>query len=457
MEAGSEAVERSYVGLGRRLLAMLIDNGMWFFGAALLLGSGLEALYEESPDAGVVATFVLASLWFNYFAFCEWRWGQTVGKNAVGIEVVSLDGAEERSSEQGGGLTFAQASMRNLLRLVDFFVVGWVLIATGERRQRLGDRAAGTVVVARPRARVAATTTATATAPVVAAAAASSGPGAPPPPPPGRRPAPPPPGWAGDPLPPSEPLDAPPPPPTVAGTTFPGWVTWSGRDVVKGLVAGLLIGLLIAPALVLPFDPDLSSDGALLAAQGLLGTTLMAVAIAGATNWNFRGAWAALRRLGVRPFSPSGIGWMFAMLGAYYVFAVLFTAFIVEPEQEDIGEQLGIGDENIAVAVLAVVLIVGLAPISEELFFRGFVYGGLRTKFGFWPAVIIAGLIFGSIHAPTGITTVIPLAVLGGGFCWLYEKTGSIWPCVIAHMINNGIAVAAAGAADGSVLLPLTF
>ncbi len=92
MEAGSEAVERSYVGLGRRLLAMLIDNGMWFFGAALLLGSGLEALYEESPDAGVVATFVLASLWFNYFAFCEWRWGQTVGKNAVGIEVVSWTG-----------------------------------------------------------------------------------------------------------------------------------------------------------------------------------------------------------------------------------------------------------------------------------------------------------------------------------------------------------------------------
>lgn len=453
MEAGSEAIEGNYVGLGRRLLAMLIDNGMWFFGASLLLGAGLEALYEESPDAAVLATFVLASLWFNYFAFCEWHWGQTVGKNALGIEVVSLGGAEGRSSEQGGGITFAQASMRNLLRLIDFFVVGWVLIATGERRQRLGDRAAGTVVVARRRASAPKAATA---APVVVAAAASSGSGRPPPPPPGSLPAPPPPGWTGDPLPPSEPPDDQQPPPTAEGDDFPGWVTWSARDVVKGLFAGLLIGLLFAPALVLPFDSDLSSDGALLAAQGLLGTTLIVVAIAGATNWSFRGIRAALRRLGVRSFSPSGIGWMFAMLGAYYVFAVLFTALIVEPEQEDIGEQLGIGDENIAVAVLAVVLIVGLAPVAEELFFRGFVYGGLRTKFSFWPAVIIAGLIFGSIHAPTGITTVIPLAVLGGGFCWLYEKTGSIWPCVIAHMINNGIAVAAAGA-DDSVLLPPIF
>ncbi|MDP9189097.1 MAG: CPBP family intramembrane metalloprotease, partial [Actinomycetota bacterium] len=256
------------------------------------------------------------------------------------------------------------------------------------------------------------------------------------------------------------PPSTPPPsqrPAPVPSSGFPGWVTWSGRDVLKGLLAGLLIGLLLAPALVLPFDPDLDSDGALLAAQGLLGVTLVAVAIAGASNWKFGRLGEALRRLGARAFSPSGIGWMFAMLFAYYAFAVIFSSLVLEPEQEDIGEQLGIGDETLAVAVLAVVLIVGLAPISEELFFRGFVFGGLRKRFSFWPAVVIAGLIFGSIHAPTGITTVIPLAVLGGGFCWLYEKTGSIWPCVIAHMINNGIAVAAAGELDNSVVLPLLF
>ena len=92
---------------------------------------------------------------------------------------------------------------------------------------------------------------------------------------------------------------------------------------------------------------------------------------------------------------------MFAVLFGYFAFAVLFSVFIVTPEQEDIGEELGIGDENLAVAVIAVLLIVALAPVSEELFFRGFVYGGLRSKLSFWPALVIAGLIFGSIHAPT--------------------------------------------------------
>lgn len=105
----------SYVGFWRRALAAFLDNVVWLV--------------------------FYASLWFNYFAVCEWRWGQTIGKNATGIEVRSIDGAER--------LNFGQASMRNLLRLVDMFVVGELLIVATKRKQRLGDRAAKTVVVRR--------------------------------------------------------------------------------------------------------------------------------------------------------------------------------------------------------------------------------------------------------------------------------------------------------------------
>ena len=69
---------------------------------------------------------------------------------------------------------------------------------------------------------------------------------------------------------------------------FPGWVSWSARDAGVGLLVGVFAGFLLAPALVLPFDPDLSSDGALLAAQSLLGLTLMAVAIGVPTKWSFK-------------------------------------------------------------------------------------------------------------------------------------------------------------------------
>ena len=94
--------------------------------------------------------------------------------------------------------------------------------------------------------------------------------------------------------------------------------------------------------------------------------------------------------------------------------------------------------------VAAVVLIAVLAPISEELFFRGMIYGGLRLRFSVWPAAILSGIIFVLPHALTGPLAAIILAGLGVALAWLYERTGSIWPCIFAHVINNSLALAVA-------------
>ncbi|MGA6947812.1 MAG: RDD family protein, partial [Solirubrobacterales bacterium] len=134
-----------YAGFWRRALAASLDNLTWLFGVLFIFGSLPINPDHVSGTATGVGVLVVLSLWFNYFAFCEWRWGQTIGKNAFGIEVRSLDGAER--------LTFSQASARNLLRLIDFFVIGEVMIVADGRRQRLGDKVANTVVVRRaPRA-----------------------------------------------------------------------------------------------------------------------------------------------------------------------------------------------------------------------------------------------------------------------------------------------------------------
>jgi membrane protease YdiL (CAAX protease family) len=218
-------------------------------------------------------------------------------------------------------------------------------------------------------------------------------------------------------------------------------VPWGLGRTGKGLAGGLLLAL-FTPLIVLPFDPDFDSDGALLAAQALLGGSLLFVAVGMASDWEIDSIRGALRRLGLRRFAPSALGWMLLAMLAYYIAAGVFAAFVLEPEQDDIGGELGVGDDSLVVAVLAVVLIVGLAPISEELFFRGFVFPGLRSRFSLWPAALLAGLVFGLIHAPTGITTVVPLTALGVVLCWLYDRTGSLWPCVLAHTLNNGLALA---------------
>jgi uncharacterized RDD family membrane protein YckC len=134
-------IEPKYATFRRRCLASLLDNTVWIlflFWIYVWIVEGASAL---SDAAGIVAVLAFFSLWFNYFAVCEWRWGQTIGKNATGIEV--------RATDRSPRLTYGQASIRNLLRIVDFFVIGEVMIATRKRKQRLGDLAAKTVVLRR--------------------------------------------------------------------------------------------------------------------------------------------------------------------------------------------------------------------------------------------------------------------------------------------------------------------
>jgi CAAX protease family protein len=401
--AGSSASRpgpaEEYAGFWRRALAASLDNAVWFIGVLMILGWLPINLEHVSDMAAGIALIVILSLWFNYFAFCEWRWGQTIGKNAAGIEVRSLDGAER--------LTFGQASVRNLLRLIDFFVIGELMIVASKRKQRLGDKAAKTVVVRRaPRS-----------VPVPIQGGAE--PAAPPAP-------------------------APTDPPAKEEPQLPK-VPWGFADSIWGLIGGLLLVVIVPPLLILPFDPnigdpDKASDAAILATQALFDGFLVVVAIGMASGWHFN-LREALGRLGLRRFEPSALGWMFVVLGAYYAGAILFSAIVLKPEQEDIGKELGICNPGVGIAVAAVLAIVVLAPIAEELFFRGFFFAGLRSRWSLWPSALLSGAIFGLVHAPTGPTAAIPLAGLGVGLAWLYNKTGSIYPCMLAHFLNNALAI----------------
>ena len=141
-----------------------------------------------------------------------------------------------------------------------------------------------------------------------------------------------------------------------------------------------------------------------------------------------------LRRLGVRRFQPAALKWMGAAIGAYLLFAFAYSLLIVQPHQEDIAEGFG-------AVPIQVLLIVFAAPISEEICFRGMLYGGLREKLPRLVAALIAGLIFGGLHALTGVTAVPPLIFFGFVLALLYERTGSIWPCILLHMLNNSVAL----------------
>jgi membrane protease YdiL (CAAX protease family) len=212
---------------------------------------------------------------------------------------------------------------------------------------------------------------------------------------------------------------------------------WGPGGAVGGAVLAIVTGLVLGlPAIAFTDgENELTTTGNVIAQVGLvLGLLLVPLVIA--RSRGARSPGEALRRLGVRVFRLSAFKWMAAAVGAYLLFAILYSALILEPEQEDIAD--GFGPIPIQIA-----LIVFGAAIAEEVCFRGLLFGGLRERLPRLPAALAAGTVFGLLHAFTGISAVPPLIALGFIFCLLYEKTGSIVPGILLHMLNNSVALAA--------------
>lgn len=88
--------------------------------------------------------------------------------------------------------------------------------------------------------------------------------------------------------------------------------------------------------------------------------------------------------------------------------------------------------------VFAAVALLVIAPIAEELIFRGFVFRGFRKQLGFFGAAVVSSIFFGLIHGQ--INVALDTFALGMMLCYLYEKTESIWPSIMLHSLKNGIA-----------------
>jgi uncharacterized protein len=89
-----------------------------------------------------------------------------------------------------------------------------------------------------------------------------------------------------------------------------------------------------------------------------------------------------------------------------------------------------------SVTMVSLLEYVIFAPLFEELAFRGLLFAILRRKFRFLPAALISALIFGLAHG-YGLVGLISVCWSGVLWAWIYEKTGSLAPGILAHAINN--------------------
>jgi membrane protease YdiL (CAAX protease family) len=181
---------------------------------------------------------------------------------------------------------------------------------------------------------------------------------------------------------------------------------------------------------------------------------LTVVALAAASAVILRKARQRWPHLWSRP-QPPGFGFGMPAIPAFFAVAValgiaapvvggMLTQFLAGPHalHQDV-QQLGV-QAQLGTRIVLALLVVTLGPLVEELLFRGMLLSALMRRLHVGWAVTIASLSFVLIHLP-GLQLqwyALPdLLLLALALCWIRLKSGSIWPAVLTHAINNALAV----------------
>lgn len=151
-----------------------------------------------------------------------------------------------------------------------------------------------------------------------------------------------------------------------------------------------------------------------------------------------------LRRLHLKADALAGFGGFLGALPLVTVAALLSSlifkgvTFSSNPVIPLIAERMNFWDQ-----ALLFLLVACLAPLFEEIFFRGLIYGVLRKTLKPWPAILLVSFLFSFLHVdPAGL---LPIFALGVLLAWLYERTGSLFSSIVLHSLWNGLVFFMAG------------
>jgi membrane protease YdiL (CAAX protease family) len=206
---------------------------------------------------------------------------------------------------------------------------------------------------------------------------------------------------------------------------------WIVAQAITGGIANAIEGSV--PDSQILFDPYIT--GALAIAD---------LTLAGATLYAARNTGNVRASLGlVRPASwPRAIGLAFAALVLTYVAAAVLEPVLHGAKSQGLTPSKLPSTTHAHIGiVLGAFAFVIVAPVAEELFFRGGLFAAYRVRLGPIAMPLVSGLVFGALHLePRALPVLALLGVLLGA---IYERTGSIYPGMLLHATNNGLAFAA--------------
>lgn len=220
------------------------------------------------------------------------------------------------------------------------------------------------------------------------------------------------------------------------------WKPWGLVDIALAIGAVILTTMLLAvPAALLGAGEGDQGGTAVLLGFGFGQEVLLAAVALFFTVRRHRTPWSAL---GFR-LPQRGALWVPAavFLGSVFImftYLGILNAVGYTDVQGNVPEEVF---DSLPLAVMAGFLLLGFAPVMEELFFRGFIFGGLLGRWRFLWAALGSGFIFALAH----INPVIYLPIVGIGvlFAWSYAYSGSLLTSIASHLAYNsfiyGLAV----------------
>lgn len=221
----------------------------------------------------------------------------------------------------------------------------------------------------------------------------------------------------------------------------PPWGPINALITVGVNIGGVLLlsGLLALVIAVSGTDFDSLSDAEDWVITLVVLSTLAQQMVTGAgALWALRTGWSRIvQALGLNRYDWIQL-WRpalmtIALYGGVIIYSVIMAWLdidLLEPESS-VDEDFVRGP--ILVAGSFLMICVG-APLSEEIVFRGAIFGGL-LRWGFWPAAVISGFLFSAVHLDPG--SLIPFWIVGIGLAWLYWSRGSLWDSIICHGMFN--------------------
>ncbi|MBI4786208.1 MAG: CPBP family intramembrane metalloprotease [Chloroflexi bacterium] len=231
-------------------------------------------------------------------------------------------------------------------------------------------------------------------------------------------------------------------------------VPWGWRDMIAAIVvaAAILLALnLVVFAASLALGLPLRENSGVLTLF-LVIQDLVVVGVAwwfGPVRYRVGGQVLGLRAY----FMPLGCSLSLALLLLSYVIRFLYSLIAIalglRIEQQQILTRLDLHGVGFLLTLVAAAIV---APIAEEIFFRGFLYAGLRGRIGVAGAMLASTALFTALHM--SVELFIPIFVLGLFLAVLYEATGSLYPSMLLHAANNALSLILFFILQSSELLP---